>query len=201
MDYPLDRISRPVVVTSYQSCWPEEFAATGALIRSAVGELALRIDHIGSTSVPGLAAKDIVDMQVTLADLDASNDFCAAMAEAGFVQRGDIFEDHVPPGDDPAPAEWRKRYFREPDGGKRTHIHVREDGRSNQRYALLFRDYLRLHDDAMRTYELIKKRLAELFPNKIDTYLYIKDPACDLIMQSARMWAREVDWRPGPSDC
>ena len=166
-----------------------------------LGGLAARIDHIGSTSVPGLAAKDIIDIQITVPDLDDIQAFKAAMVQlAGYSQRGRIHEDHVPLGADPSPAEWRKLYFRESDGSKRTHIHIREQGRLNQVYALLFRDYLKSDPISAKLYEQVKIRLSELFPRSIDAYLYIKDPTCDLIMQAAERWRWDTAWEPGPSD-
>lgn len=201
MEYLLDRISRPVVVIPHQKRWSGEFKVVGSDIRNILGKLALRIDHIGSTSVPGLSAKDIIDIQITVSCLDEFSQIQELMVrKGGFRPRGEIHEDHIPPGVDQNPIEWRKRLFREPEGAKRTHIHVREMNRKNQKYPLLFRDFLRNNETSMKLYELIKIRLAELFPNKIDAYLYIKDPACDVIMQSAINWKRETNWQVGPTD-
>ena len=71
--------------------------------------------------------------------------------------------------------------------GKRiTHIHIRQNGRFNQQYPLLFRDYLRTHDIMRQGYATIKSRLAEIFPNSIEGYLYIKDPLMDMIFATAQ---------------
>src|SRR5688572_29633410 len=177
-----------------QSRWPEEYAALAARIASALGAAALRIDHVGSTSVPGLASKDVIDIQVTVLDLAA--DLQVGMTAAGFRYRADEsnLSDHVPPGAASESAEeWAKRYFREPEGEREAHIHVRVAGRANQRYALLFRDYLRAHGDAAALYGEFKKRLASL---DIETGVYaeIKDPVCDLIYGDAKRWATEVGW-------
>jgi GrpB-like predicted nucleotidyltransferase (UPF0157 family) len=201
MEYLVNRISRPVVVVPHQQRWRGEFKVVGSAIRTILGESALRIDHIGSTSVPGLSAKDIIDIQITVSSLDDFSRIQELMVtEGGFRPRGEIHEDHIPPGVNQDPLEWRKRYFREPEAAKRTHIHVREMNRKNQKYPLLFRDFLRNDETSRKLYELIKIRLAELFPHKIDSYLYIKDPACDLIMQSAIKWKKETNWQLGPSD-
>ena len=79
MQYDLTRVSRPVVIIPYQAGWPAEFQNSAAHLRAILGGLALRIDHIGSTSVPGLAAKDIVDIQITVADLDRMEPFHHAL--------------------------------------------------------------------------------------------------------------------------
>ena len=154
--------------------WPAEFAEVATPLRAALGGLALRIDHIGSTAVPGLAAKDVIDLQVTVTALDA-----AALAP-GFARVGFL----------PAPGAF---------GGRPINLHVRVAGHANQRYALLFRDYLRAHPLAAQAYGELKRRLAAL---GLDTAVYaeVKDPACDLILLAAEPWARHTRWQPGPSD-
>jgi GrpB-like predicted nucleotidyltransferase (UPF0157 family) len=117
------------------------------------------------------------------------------MAQAGFRQRGGELHlhDHVPPGAPDDPNEWAKLYYREPEGAREVHVHVRAAGRLNQRYALLFRDYLRAHPATARLYGDFKQRLASI---EIETGVYaeIKDPVCDLILEGAERWAREVNW-------
>jgi GrpB-like predicted nucleotidyltransferase (UPF0157 family) len=156
-------------------------------ITSTVGDDVERIDHIGSTAVPGLAAKATIDIQVTVASLMV----CDRWREViGPLQRRDISEDHVPPGGTPGP-DWRKGFWssNEPEAN----LHVREVGRANQRYALLFRDYLRATPAAAEAYARAKRRLAELCEDT-GTYAEAKDPVCDLIMGAAEYWALAVGW-------
>lgn len=201
MQYAVNRISSPILIIPHQERWRDEFRHAGAKLRRVLGDLAVRIDHIGSTSVPGLAAKDIIDIQITVENLDDLDAFRAAMTDGGqYRERGGIHEDHIPLGVAQTPDEWRKRYFREPEGTRGTHIHVRQQGRMNQVYALVFKDYLREHAVSARLYEQVKLRLSELFPDRIDAYLYIKDPMCDIIMQAAWRWRVETDWSPGATD-
>lgn len=114
---------------------------------------AQRIDHIGSTSVQGLASKDVIDIQVTVADEQ-------------FLER--------------VAATLERIIFDEPQGARPSHLHVRVNGRANQRYALLFRDYLRVHPHAASAYAEVERGLASLAPDS-GTYAVAKDPACDLI--------------------
>jgi GrpB-like predicted nucleotidyltransferase (UPF0157 family) len=186
-------------IVPYDPRWPQEFAAIASPIREALGDLALRIDHIGSSAVPGLDAKDIIDIQVTVAALDRER-IGGALARLRYTPHERIAEDHVPAGEDPDPAEWRKLYFHAPPGQRPTHLHVRQDGRANQRYALLFRDYLRANPGAAETYAIIKRELIRLNPGDVDAYYAVKDPVCDLIMDGARLWAASTGWRPGASD-
>ena len=178
-----------VTIAEPDDRWPQEFRAIAATLSAVLGGDARRIDHIGSTSVPGLPAKDVIDVQVTVADGDALERVSGALAERGWRRMVPASDHHVPglPGD---AAEWHKAFFDEPEGERPTHVHVRIDGRANQRYALLFRDYLRAHPDAAATYAQVKRGLAELAPDP-GTYADAKDPACDLIYHAAERWATE----------
>lgn len=174
-----------IVIHDYDARWPGEFDLLAASLRAVLGDLALAVDHIGSTSVPDLAAKDVIDVQVTVAELsDAVRD---ALVAAGFAHRGDITGDHVPLPSAPS-ADWAKLYFQQKSGARRAHIHVRVAGAPNQRYALLFRDYLRAHPASAHAYATLKRELASRFRDDADAYYDVKDPACDRIWEAAKEW-------------
>lgn len=183
-----------IAIHPYDDRWPTEFQTIARRLAEALGDMAHRIDHIGSTSVPGLAAKDVIDVQITVADLDDPR------LDAGLLALGatvtDVTADHVPPGSAPDPAQWTKRFFRAPPSWRRTHLHVRQVGRANQRYALLFRDYLRSSEAAAAAYAQVKTALARLHPDDTDAYYAVKDPVCDLIVDAAEQWARSTRWTP-----
>lgn len=185
---------RTIAIAPYNPAWPAEFEAVRAGLQAALGDLAVRIDHIGSTSVPGLGAKDIIDIQVTVAAL--SEAVRSRLVTAGYDYHDGVHDDHVPAGEDPTPERWVKFLFCERPGERRANIHVRVLGNPNQRYALLFRDYLRAHPDAAQTVERVKRALARLHPHDIDAYLDVKDPVYDLIWIAARAWERENDPPP-----
>ncbi|MFN8485802.1 MAG: GrpB family protein [Anaerolineae bacterium] len=188
-----------IEIVSYQPRWADEFLALGRELRAALGSLALRVDHIGSTSVPGLAAKDIIDIQVTVAALE--NGVEDALSRVGYERVRHIAGDHVPPGARTDPAEWTKWLFREPPGRRRVNLHVRVAGRANQRYPLLFRDYLRAHPAIADAYAQAKLALARLHPDDVAAYYDVKDPVCDIIMGGAADWVAATSWEPEPSDC
>jgi len=94
----------------------------------------------------------------------------------------------------------RKRFLNEPSGSRRVNVHVRVMGRGNQRYPLLFRDYLRSHPHSAQAYATLKKDLALLLPDDIDRYADVKDAACDLIYLAAEDWAQTIGWNAGRSD-
>jgi GrpB-like predicted nucleotidyltransferase (UPF0157 family) len=182
-----------------QTRWPAEFSEIGARLRGALGPLALAINHIGSTAVPGLDAKDVIDLQISVAALDVGA-LEPAIEAAGYRISDELWFDHVPAGEDPNPDLWVKLRAAAPEGGKRTHIHIRLRGRPNERYALLFRDFLRATPAAAASYALIKRELAARHADDVDAYYAVKDPVCDLIMAAAEPWAREAGWSLPPSD-
>ncbi len=188
-----------ITIVPYKPAWPEEFLALGRDIRKALGDLALRIDHIGSTSVPGLAAKDIIDIQITVASLEPEIE--QRLEATGYNRLVDINSDHVPPEADPDPAQWSKWIFKPAGPGRPVNVHVRLAGRLNQRYPLLFRDYLRSHVMAARAYAQVKSALARYHPDDIDAYYDVKDPVCDILMSGAEEWAVSTHWAQGSSDC
>ena len=180
-----------IVIEKYNAAWPDEFELIRTELEQILGPLALRIDHIGSTSVPGLGAKDIIDVQVTVSDL--TNEMYNQLLTAGYTSSPHI-SDHVPKGMDPNPDLWRKQLVKEKPGDRPANIHIRIKGNPNQRYALLFRDYLRAHPKSAENIELIKRELARYHPNDWDAYYDIKDPVYDLIWDAAQEWAKMTEW-------
>lgn len=188
-----------IEIIAYRPEWPGEFAGICAGLRQALGPLAVRIDHIGSTAVPGLAAKDIIDIQVTVRSLDDSIEH--ALKGIGFHRAGALWHDHVPPGAPETESEWEKWLFKAQAGQRPANVHVRIDGRLNQRYPLLFRDYLQAHSRIADAYGRAKLALVRYHPDDdMEAYYDVKDPVCDIIMGGAEDWAAATHWRPGPSD-
>lgn len=186
-----------IAIVSYNPHWREEFDRLAAPLRAALGDLALRIDHIGSTAVPDLPAKDIIDIQITVQAFTPALE--AALATLGYQRRVDITVDHRPPHVVGPDSEWEKWYFGPPADLRTMHLHVRVEGRANQRYALVFRDYLRACPAAAEAYGIIKEQLARYHPADIDAYYAVKDPVCDLIWQAAKQWAQTNNWRSQPN--
>jgi GrpB-like predicted nucleotidyltransferase (UPF0157 family) len=178
-----------VVIVDYDPTWPDQFEQLAAGLRRHLGGDTLAIDHIGSTAVPGLAAKDVIDLQVTVASLADADRLAPAFQGAGYVLTPYQL-DHRPAGEPSDPGLWGKRLWQSPPGAhRRVNAHVRVAGWPNQRYALLFRDYLRAHRGAAAAYARLKRALAERLGGDLATYTEIKDPACDLIVAAAEDWA------------
>jgi GrpB-like predicted nucleotidyltransferase (UPF0157 family) len=186
-----------IEIVAYKNSWPLEFRELAFALRRGLGTLALRIDHIGSTSVPGLAAKDVIDIQISVAAF--SPQLLSALSTLGYSHLEDFRSDHRPAHTGGADSEWEKWFFNPPPGQRRTNTHVRLQGQANQRYALLFRDYLRAHPATAESYGELKRRLAENLSD-LRMYAEVKDPAVDLIYLAAEEWATAISWKPGQSD-
>ena len=188
-----------VSISPSQDRWPREFRSLGQVLRRELGSLALRIDHIGSTAVPGLAAKDRIDIQVTVAELSPAVE--TAIERCGYRRNTRISGDHLPPGETQS-ERWRKWIFKHPDDQPPVNLHVRLAGLPNQRYPLLFRDYLRAHPQSAAAYAQVKQALIRHHPEEdMEVYYDVKDPVCDLIYQAAEAWAAANNWILGESDC
>lgn len=133
----------PVTLVESDQAWPERFEREAARIREALGAVAIRVEHIGSTSVPGLAAKPVVDILLSVADADPEADFVPALEAAGYVLRV---------------REPRHRMFRTPDLG--VHVHVYADNDPECERYLVFRDRLRTSAEDRAAYERLKRELA-----------------------------------------
>jgi GrpB-like predicted nucleotidyltransferase (UPF0157 family) len=132
-----------IVIADYDPAWPARFERERARIEAAIGGVAIRIEHIGSTSVPGLAAKPIVDILVTVANADDEAAFAPALTDAGYVLR--VRE----PG---------HRMFRRPE--RDVHVHVWADDDPEVGRYLAFRDRLRSSPEDRAAYERLKRELA-----------------------------------------
>jgi GrpB-like predicted nucleotidyltransferase (UPF0157 family) len=180
-------MAEPILITPYDPHWAEEFRDIGSQLRLAMRDAALRIDHIGSTSVIGLDAKPVIDIQISVSSFEPLQVYQEPMQNIGYVFRSDN-------------PERTKRYFRESTGMRRTHIHVREQGSFGEQFALLFRDYLRQHADEAKYYATIKYKLKDQYEQDRHRYVEAKEPFIWEIMRRASEWSQQVGWKPGQSD-
>jgi GrpB-like predicted nucleotidyltransferase (UPF0157 family) len=137
-----------IEIVPYDPRWPREFEAERDRIHAVFGSRAIRIDHNGSTAVPGLAAKPVIDIQVSVATLHPVGAHAPLLERLGYI--GGPHAD-----DDPCP------FFHRPATWPHTrHVHLVKAGGDEERRTLAFRDYLRAHADAAREYEALKRQLA-----------------------------------------
>jgi dephospho-CoA kinase len=185
-----------VQISAYDPLWPQRASALIVQLRFALGGDALRVEHIGSTAIPMMDAKDVLDVQISVADLDcAVVRFDRPLNALGF-ERLAFDHDHVPAGRRDDPTLWTKRFWRRrdhPEGD--ANLHVRLVGSRNERLALLFRDWMRAHPEAVPPYAAFKRTLAARAPD-VDSYTDLKDPVVDLIVAIAESWSQQTGWSP-----
>ncbi len=156
--------SRAFFVGDYDPAWPLMFEQEAARIRDALGPVAVRIEHVGSTAVPGLAAKPVIDIQVSVERMVPRERFVVPLETLGYEFVAD-------------PTDTEHEYFKKDVGGVRTHhIHVCPMGSEWERRHLAFRDHLRTHPEDSARYGQLKRRLAEQHPNDVMAYVEAKTP-------------------------
>jgi dephospho-CoA kinase len=175
--------------------WPARYDRLAARIRTAIGDRAVRVDHIGSTAVAGFPAKDVLDIQLGVRSLDGTDER-DALRGAGFTLCPAIVADNPKPAD-PDPAHWAKRFYVSADPGRPVNLHVRAVDSSGYRYALLFRDWLRAEPAAREEYLAAKRQAAATHSADSDTsgYAEAKEPWFDAALSTAERWATRTGWR------
>lgn len=177
-----------VSIVSYQPQWPADFDEVARVLKQALGTLALAIDHVGSTSVPRLPAKDVIDVQVRVGVV-AEQDIGPAMTAIGFRCRPEPWNRT----ETSSGITCAKLVFAPPAGTRQCNVHIRQADAANARFALLFRGYLRADDAAREAWGAFKRRLAQSIPDLAD-YGQIKAPATEILIRAAEFWAAQTGW-------
>ena len=169
-----------VVVVDYDEEWPRRFDTLRARIWPAVSHVARRVEHVGSTAVPGLAAKPIIDMTVIVAGRTDVAPAIESLATLGYRHQGNLGIDD-------------REAFRHPDDLPRHNLYVCPEGTIGVVNQLAVRDYLRGQPEAARRYGELKKALAAQFPNDIDSYVFGKTDFVLDVLRRAGLTAEQID--------
>jgi GrpB-like predicted nucleotidyltransferase (UPF0157 family) len=164
-------VSRPIEIVEYDESWPEEFERLRARLAAALGSVATRIEHVGSTAVPGLAAKPKLDVDVVVASHAGVEAAIVRLAEIGFVHLGDL-------------GVAGREAFKGPDGGDRYHVYVCTEAGAPLREHLAFRDHLRTNAQTAAEYAALKRILAARFVDDRDGYTRAKSEFIDRVLAS-----------------
>jgi GrpB-like predicted nucleotidyltransferase (UPF0157 family)/streptomycin 6-kinase len=171
---------RRVVVVDYDPAWPQQFEKLRARIWPAIADVALAVEHVGSTSVPGLAAKPIIDMSIVVRDRTAVPLVVARLAPLGYVHRGDLG------------VEDRDAFDSPPDLPDH-HLYACSANGLGLRNQLAVREYLRAHAGAAAEYAALKKQLADTFPHDIGSYVAGKTDFVVGVLRAAGLPADCID--------
>jgi dephospho-CoA kinase len=185
---PALRISDP------DPTWPAQAARLIARIHHALGPAAAhaRAAHIGSTAVPGLPAKDIIDLMLAVPTLDEADALASRLTDAGFPRRPGEWVDNARglPGE-----TWPKRLHGSADPGRPVNLHVRVTGSPGWRFALLMRDHLRADPAARDGYAEAKAQWTSRHQDRF-AYGEAKEPWFDAEARAADDWAESTGWQP-----
>ncbi|MGH3752034.1 MAG: dephospho-CoA kinase [Pseudonocardiaceae bacterium] len=182
------RTAAPALVAPDPS-WPQQAQRVIARIAAVAGRRAQRIDHIGSTSVPGLDAKDILDVQVVVDDLEVAKRLAADLTAVGLVRLAGRWWDTARDG-----TTWDKAMATNADPARAVNCHIRPADSPTWREILLLRDWLRAHPDGVREYAELKHRLAAQQWDSIDAYADAKTPFVSSVLARAQQWAARTGW-------
>lgn len=192
----------PAVLRDPDPRWPALATLLGARVSAAAG--GLPVEHIGSTSIPGLPAKDVIDLQLVVPDLATADRLAGPLAGAGFPRVSGVYPDnpHPIPGMPASadPAGWDKRLHANSDPGRAVNLHVRVRDAPNRRHAVLVRDWLRADPVARQEYLGVKRELAARYARDQNAgrYAEAKEPWFTAAAPRAEAWAAATGWRsPG----
>ena len=178
---------RTIEVTEYNLSWPEEFSQEARNLSRVFGASLVAIHHIGSTSIPDIFAKPIIDILVVLKETRTIDKFSSAMEQLGYRVRGECLDAEIPgtPG---------RFYFSKDMNGIRTHhVHVCSVGHPEVADKLAFRDYLRAHRDRAIAYGDLKKSLALEYRHDSLGYTRAKDQFVKSMLIEARQWSATLE--------
>jgi GrpB-like predicted nucleotidyltransferase (UPF0157 family) len=163
---------RTVTVVDYDPSWPQRFERLRATVWPVVADLAVAIEHVGSTSVPGLAAKPVIDLDVVVRSRADVPTAVGRLTTLGYDHLGDL-------------GIVGREAFRPPEGSPPHNLYVcRHDSPSLANH-LALRDHLRVHPELAHGYGALKKRLAQAFPHDIDGYVAAKTDFIVAVLRAA----------------
>jgi GrpB-like predicted nucleotidyltransferase (UPF0157 family) len=175
-------MSRVIEVVDYDPVWIAAFEKEAAILNAVFGQRVVEVHHIGSTAVPGLDAKPIIDILVVLDATDDINSFDRAMEDIGYRVRGECL-------DAPIPGTLGRFYFsKETNGVRSHHVHVCAKGHWEIFDKLAFRDYLRAHSSKAAAYGELKRRITAQYRFDNVGYMHAKDGFVKSTLLEARRW-------------
>ena len=173
-------ITKHVIVLPYDEGWKQDFLKIKQELQDALGQLAIDIEHVGSTSVEGLSAKPIIDIDVVIEDNTVLKDAVAALERAGYEHEGDLGI----PGREAFRYEGKEHL-------RTHHLYVCPKDSPELKRHVAFRDHLRSHPEAVKEYSRIKEEGAKLYPYDIDGYIEYKSPLINRIYKELGLQVSE----------
>lgn len=162
--------TKKVIVLPYDATWKADFEKIKTEIESAIGDLILGIEHVGSTSVDGMSAKPCIDIDVIIRDYTVFDAVLRKLASIGYIHEGDLgIKDREAFKYSDKPHLRTHHLYVCPQASEELHRHI------------TFRDYLKSHPEAVRQYSAVKEKAAQLFPDNISKYIEYKTPCIEAL--------------------
>ena len=160
--------TKKVIVLPYDEAWESAFESIKSEIEAALGDIAIRIEHIGSTSVKGMSAKPCIDIDVVIRDYSVLDDVVQRLNAIGYIHEGDLG------------IKGREAFkYADKPHLMTHHLYVCPSDSEELHRHITFRDFLRGNPEAVKRYSQVKEKAAELFPNDIDGYIQYKSPCIE----------------------
>jgi GrpB-like predicted nucleotidyltransferase (UPF0157 family) len=171
---------RRIMVVPYDARWPDLFQEEADELVTIFGEEVVAIHHIGSTAIPGIHAKPIIDILVEVQDIERIDAFNQEMTERGYLPKGEFG------------IRGRRFFIKGTEEIRTHHVHVFQTGDREYERHLAFRDYLRAHPAEAQVYSRLKQELARRFPHDIDSYMAGKNDLIKETERKAKAWKNSV---------
>jgi GrpB-like predicted nucleotidyltransferase (UPF0157 family) len=165
---------RRIEVVPYDPNWKNKFILEAKIIKSIFSNEILSVHHIGSTAIPGISAKPIVDVLVEVNSIDKIDDYNTKMVKRGYIAKG---ESGIPN---------RRLFIKESEDFRTSHIHIFEKGNSEIKRLLNFRNFMIAHPKEAKKYSQLKESLAQEYPENINGYIDGKDKCVKKIDKKAK---------------
>ena len=160
--------TKKVIVLPYDAAWESAFEAIRAEIQTALGDLMLGIEHVGSTSVKGMSAKPCIDIDVVIRDYSVFDEVVQRLNAIGYIHEGDLgIQDREAFKYADKPHLMTHHLYVCPRDSEELHRHI------------VFRDFLRKNPEAVKEYSMVKEKAAALFPDEIEQYIAFKAPCIE----------------------
>ncbi|MGD2176345.1 MAG: GrpB family protein [Anaerolineae bacterium] len=169
-------MQRPITVVTHDARWSDLFQEEANGLGAILGQEVVAIHHIGSTAIPGIYAKPIIDILVEVQDIERIDTFNRDMIERGYVPKGEFG------------IRGRRFFIKGTEESRTHHVHVFQTGNPEFERHLEFRDYLRAHPEEAQAYSRLKQELARRFPHDIDSYTAGKDDLINKLERKAKAW-------------
>lgn len=169
---------RKVEVVPYKAEWQMLFQEESQKIKEVLGEEVVNVYHIGSTSIPNMHAKPVIDLMVEVVSIDKIDEYNEAMEQLGYEARG---ENGIP----------KRRFFSKGGNNRTHHVHIFEEGNPEIARHIAFRDYMIAHPEEAQIYSQLKKSLAKQYPYNIEQYIEGKDSYIKSIDEKAALKGKQ----------